>query len=423
MPGDGAGGTVEELAIDGGQPVRSTPFPSWPVWDEREEALLLEVLHSGRWGILDGDKVATFEKAFAAFQGARHALCVTSGTSALEIALRALGVGPGDEVITTPYSFVATPSAPFLVGARPVFVDIDPETYLIDAARIESAVTERTRAILPVHIGGCPCDMDAILDIAERHDLQVVEDACQAWGASWRGRPLGAIGDLGCFSFQASKNINAGEGGAILTNDPELAERCWSLHNVGRVRDGAWYQHEFLGWNYRMTEWQGAVLLAQLERLPAHIERRTDNAAYLSSRLHAVAGITPVKVDERVTQHAWHLYIATYDPAAFGGRPCREFISMLNAEGVPCSAGYVPLNLAPAVRRALGEQQGTSRPWAACEGPPPSLGACPVAEDLCQRTIWFGQRLLLGDHSEVDDIVAAIQKIQRVVGRSDQPPT
>jgi dTDP-4-amino-4,6-dideoxygalactose transaminase len=409
-------GMVTKLAIDGGQPVRTVPFPSWPVWDEREERLLLEVLHSGQWGILSGGKVATFERAFAAFQGAQYALCVTSGTSALEIAMRVLGIGTGDEVITTPYSFVATPSAAFLAGARPVFVDIDPETYLIDPGQIESAITERTRAIVPVHIAGCPCDMDAIMDIARRRGLYVVEDACQAWGASWRGTPVGAIGDLGCFSFQASKNINAGEGGAIISNNTELAERSWSLHNVGRVREGAWYQHEFLGWNYRMTEWQGAILLAQLERLPGHISRRAENAAYLSARLSEVEGITPAKVDKRVTRHAWHLYMATYDPAAFGGRPCREFIAMLNAEGIPCSAGYVPLNRTPAILRALAEQEGTMRPWEDSSLPLPELPPCSVAEDLCGRTIWLQQRIFLGDHEDMEDIAAAIAKVQRAVG-------
>ncbi|MFL7811722.1 MAG: DegT/DnrJ/EryC1/StrS family aminotransferase, partial [Anaerolineae bacterium] len=207
---------MKELAIEGGTPLRTVPYPSWPVWDEREERQLLEVLRSGRWGILDGGKVSQFERAFAAFQGAERALCVTSGTAALEVALRALGIGPGDEVITSPYTFVATPSAAFLVGARPIFADIDPATYLIDPAQVEAAITDRTRAIVPVHVGGCPCDMDAIMEIARRHRLYVLEDACQAWGASWRGQPVGAIGDLGCFSFQASKNINAGEGGALV---------------------------------------------------------------------------------------------------------------------------------------------------------------------------------------------------------------
>jgi dTDP-4-amino-4,6-dideoxygalactose transaminase len=258
--------------------------------------------------------------------------------------------------------------------------------------------------------------MDGILDVARRHDLYVLEDACQAWGAAWRERPVGAIGDLGTFSFQASKNINAGEGGAIVTNNPELAERCWSLHNVGRIRDGAWYQHEFLGWNYRMTEWQGAILLAQLARLPEHVGRRADNAAYLSQRLADVDGVRPARVDARVSKHAWHLFIATYEPNAFGGEPCREFLAMLRAEGIPCSAGYVPLNHSPAIRRALAEQAGAIGPWDGETANLPELAACPVAEDLCQRTIWLPQNVLLGDHEDMDDIAAAMRKIQRALG-------
>jgi len=407
---------TEKLAIHGGQPVRTVPFPSWPIWDEREEELLLEVLHSGHWGLPPGGKVTEFERRFAAFVGADHALCVTSGTAALEVALRALGIGPGDEVITSPYTFVATPSAAFLVGARPAFVDIDPETYLLDPAAVEAAITERTRAIMPVHIAGCPVDMDGIMDVARRHNLYVVEDACQAWGAQWRGTPVGAIGDLGCFSFQSSKNINAGEGGAIVTNNPELAERCWSLANVGRVRNGAWYQHEFLGWNYRMTEWQGAILIAQLERLPEYMARRADNAAYLTARLSEIPGLTPARVDPRVTQHAWHIYMATYDPRAFGGTTCAEFIAMMDAEGIPCSPGYVPLNRSPAIRRALAEQTGLICLWDEGDIELPALPPCPVAEDLCERTVWLRQSMLIGDHEDMDDIAAAVIKIQRAVG-------
>jgi dTDP-4-amino-4,6-dideoxygalactose transaminase len=406
----------EKLAIDGGQPVRTLDFPSWPVWGKAEEKLLLEVLHSGQWGMLNGGKVAEFEKRFSAFVGAKRALCVTSGTSALEIVLRALGIGPGDQVITTPYTFVATPSAAFLTGARPVFVDINPETYLLDPDQVEAAITEHTKAIMPVHIAGCPVDMDGMLELAQKHDLYLVEDACQAWGAEWNGQRVGALGDLGCFSFQASKNINAGEGGAIVTNSQEFAERCWSLHNVGRVRTGAWYQHELLGWNYRITEWQGAILLAQLGRLPEHMALRDDNAAYLSARLAEIDGLAPAKVDPRVTRHAWHLYMMTYQPDAFGGWSCERFIAALQAEGIPCSPGYRPLNQMPALRRALAEQAGQVNAWESTESALPTFAPCPIAEDLCQRTVWLKQTQLLGDHEDMDDIAEAVLKIQRAAG-------
>lgn len=396
---------MSRLAVDGGDPVRTAPFPSWPVFGEREERLLLEVLHSGNWGELAGDKVTTFAARFAAYQGARFGVCVPNGTMAIQLGLRALGVGPGDEVITTPYTFVATASAALLLGAKPVFVDVDPQTCNLDPARIAPAITARTKAIVPVHIGGQPADMDGVMAVAREHGLRVLEDACQAWGAEWNRTRVGAIGDLGCFSFQASKNINAGEGGIIVTNDPELAELCWSLHNVGRVRGGDWYQHEVLGWNFRMTEWQGAVLLAQLERLPEQEPVREAGARHLDAALAAIPGVAPVAVDPRVTRHAHHLYPVRYEAAAFGGRSRDEFLDALRAEGITClSAGYVPLTQAPAIRRSLEELFGAESLA--------QLGDCPVAEAVSREVFWLNQIALLGSRDDLDDIVGAIRKIQ-----------
>ncbi len=397
---------ADRLAVDGGQPVRTAPFPAWPVFDQREERLLLEVLHSGDWGVLSGDKVATFAERFAAFQGARFGVCVPNGTLALELALLALGVGPGDEVITTPYTFIATASSILALGARPVFVDIDPASLNIDPARIEAAITPRTRAIAPVHIGGRPADLDAVCDIAQRRGQRVLEDACQSWGAAWRGRRVGAIGDLGTFSFQASKHVTAGEGGIVVTNDPDLHERCWSLHNVGRTRTGAWYHHELLGRNLRMTEWQGAVLLAQLERLPEHIPVREANARYLAAALAEVDGVAPLPDDPRVTCHARHLFVFRYDAAAFGGRSRDAFVAALHAEGItPFGAGYVPLTRSPAIRHGLAALFG---PDSLAE-----LPACPVAERAAVEAIWLFQNALLGDRYDLDSIVEAMRKIQR----------
>ena len=203
---------TSRLAIDGGDPVRTAPFPSWPVFDEREERHLLEVLHSGKWGEITGDKVTTFAARFAEYQGAKYGICVPNGTMAIQLGLKALGVGPGDEVITTPYTFVATASAALLLGAKPVFVDVRPDTCNLDPERLEAAITPKTKVIIPVHIGGQPADLDEVMRVAKKHGLRVLEDACQAWGAEWSGTRVGAIGDLGCFSFQAGKNINAGEG-------------------------------------------------------------------------------------------------------------------------------------------------------------------------------------------------------------------
>jgi dTDP-4-amino-4,6-dideoxygalactose transaminase len=394
------------LAIDGGTPLRRTPFPIWPVFDEREERALLEVLHSGHWGALTGSKVLAFEKAFAEFQGAAYGVCVPNGTLALELALRALGVQPGDEVITTPYTFVATASAAFAVGARPVFVDIEPDSHNLDPDLLEAAITDRTKVILPVHIAGRSADMDGVLRVAKARNLRVLEDAAQAWGGTWQGRGVGALGDLGTFSFQSSKNMTAGEGGIVLTNDADLAELCWSIHNVGRTRTGAWYYHERVGSNLRMTEWQAAVLLPQLERLPEQLAVREANARYLSDSLAAVPGLAALPDDPRVTQHARHLFVIRYDHHAFGGRSRDEFLAAWRAEGITASgAGYVPLYQTPAVRTALESRFGPQAPQ-----------SYPVAERAAETTLWLFQYALLDDREGLDSIVDAAVKIQRAWG-------
>jgi dTDP-4-amino-4,6-dideoxygalactose transaminase len=316
-----------------------------------------------------------------------------------------LGIGPGDEVITTPYTFIATASSILLAGATPVFVDIDPASYNLDPAQVEAAVSERTRAILPVHLGGRPADMDALLALAQKHSLKLVEDACQAWGSEWRGRRVGALGNLGAFSFQASKNITAGEGGILVTNDPELADKCWSIHNVGRVRGGAWYQHEVLGLNLRLPEWEGAVLLAQLDRLPQQSLIREENTRYLLRALRSeVQGLAPLEDDPRVTAHSRHLFILRYSPQAFGGHSRAEFVRAMIAEGIaPISPGYIPLHQSPAIQRAM-----ISANLNRCE--------LPMAEQAGMDTVWIDQTPFLGDHKDMDSIVDAAKKIQRVWG-------
>jgi dTDP-4-amino-4,6-dideoxygalactose transaminase len=403
---------TEKLAIDGGTPLHTRPWPTWPVWSKREEELLLEVLHSGKWGTLNGTKVIEFEQKFAEFQGAKYGVAVTGGTPALELPLRALAIGPGDEVITSPYTFVATASAAIKVGATPIFADVEPGTLSLDAAAVEKAITPRTKAIMPVHIGGCPANMDAINAVAKRHNLPVIEDACQAWGAEWDGKRVGPIGQLGGFSFQASKNINAGEGGMIVTNDQELYERAWALHNVGRTPGKSHYEQDLMGYNYRMTEWQGAVLLAQLERLPEHIARREENAEYLSDLLEEIPGITPRTREPKVTQHAWHLYMFFYNADRFGGLPKTEFIRALQAEGVPCSPGYSPLYTSPAIRRALAELKGEVKPWQQGVKNLPEVAPCPVCEKSCQETVWLYQSQLLAEKPDMEEVAAAIRKIQ-----------
>lgn len=406
---------TEVLALEGGTAVHSGGWPRWPVWDEREERALLEVLRSGTWGMVHGSKVTEFETAWGRFQQAEYCVAVVNGTSALEVALRALEIAPGDEVIVPPYTFIATAAAALLAGALPIFADIDPDTYELDPTAVEAAITPRTRAIVPVHIAGCPPDMDAMLDVARRHGLRVVEDAAQAHGAEWRGRRVGALGDLGTFSFQASKNLNAGEGGAIVTNDEALFRRVWSLHNVGRTlsedwRTSGWYQHDILGFNYRLTEFQGALLLAQMTRLEEQFARREQAAQFLDRALAAIPGIRPQARDPRVTAHAHHLYMLRYDPTAFGGHPRAEFLAALRAEGVPGSAGYTELlHRSPAVVNAvqsLGARLGRQDD----RGQHP----LPVAERAgATEGVWLPQTVLLADPKQVQHIPEAIAKIQR----------
>ncbi len=402
----------QRLAIEGGAPLRQQPFPDWPQWNEREARALQEVLDSGQWWAPAGTQVKQFEREFAAYQDASYAVAITNGSAAIEVALRAAGLDWGDEVITTAYSFIATANSCLLVGAIPRFVDILPESWNMDPSQIEAATTPRTKAILPVHMAGEPADMDAILKIAGRHNLLVIEDAAQAHGAIWAGRKVGAIGQMGCFSFQASKNITGGEGGIILSNDEEWAERCWSVHNVGRDRHGAWYQHITLASNYRLSEWAGAVLRVQLSRLDEQAERRMQNGAYLSQALAAQAnGLTPLPGDSRVTRNAYHLLKLRYEPAAFGGHSAAEFAQAIAAEGIPISPGYPePLYQTDVISRRtafIEERLGI---------PHVEQPECPVTIEACRNGLWLRQAALLGTTADMDDIVTATLKIQRAWG-------
>jgi dTDP-4-amino-4,6-dideoxygalactose transaminase len=389
-----------DLAINGGTPVRTTPFPAWPQFGTEEEELLLRALRSGTWGSIDGTYVKQFEVEFAELQAARHGVTVTNATMGLAVALKAIGIGPGDEVLVPPYTFIATASAALLLGAIPVFVDVDLETLLIDPALIDQAVTPRTRAIVPVHHGGSPADMDGVMAAAQRHELRVVEDAAQAHGAAWRGRPVGAIGDVGVFSFQSSKPITAGEGGIMLTNDDELDELLWSYRNVGRRRGGEWYEHVRIGWNLRMSEFQGAILLAQMKRMPAQQRQRSEAAAYLTQQLEQIPDVVAVKVPEGVTAHSWYTYHWRWLGAAHGGLHKMRFAEALRAEGVPVFQGYVPLNRNQAVRDEVAKLGG-SEPV-----------ACPAAERAAaDEVLMFSMPILLGTHKDIDDVVAAVAKV------------
>jgi dTDP-4-amino-4,6-dideoxygalactose transaminase len=391
---------MSTLAINGGAPVRTRPFLGWPVFGREEEDALLAVLRSGVWGSIDGTYVKRLEVEFADLQAARHGISCVNGTMALTVALKALGIGPGDEVLVPPYTFIATASAALMIGAIPVFVDVDLETLLIDPALIDAAVTTRTRAIIPVHHGGSPADMDGVMAAARRHGLKVIEDAAQAHGAAWRGTPVGAIGDIGTFSFQSSKPINAGEGGMMLTNDDELDELLWSYRNVGRRRGGEWYEHVRLGWNLRLSEFQAAVILEQMYRMPAQQAHRTEAAAYLSKRLDEIPGAIPLKVPEGVTAHSWYTYHWRWLGAEDGGLPKMSFAEALRAEGIPVFHGYTPLNRNQAVIDEIAMLHG------------PAPAPCPNAERAERDEIlMFSLPILMGTHADLDDVADAVAKV------------
>jgi len=399
---------TDQLAISGGTPLRTRPFPAWPQWTEEEAKALIETLESGAWWAPEGTQVHCFEQEFAAAHQARFGVAVTNGSAALEVCLRAAQVDWGDEVITTPYTFIATASACLLTGAIPRFVDVLPDSWNLDPSQVEALITKRTRAILAVHIGGEPCDMEALRSIAERHQLLLIEDACQAHGASFQGHKVGALGDMGCFSFQASKNISAGEGGIILTNSESWAEKCWSVANVGRRRHGEFYQHIGLASNYRLSEWAGAVLRVQLKRMEDQLRKRQANARYLAKALTAVEGLEAVPGDPRVSENAHHLFKLWYYPEAFGGHSAAEFAKAMRAEGIPLTTGYpMPLSRHPViVERIAYICRALNLPLK--DNPP-----VPVCEEVCRRGMWIRQSVLLAEQHDMDDIVAAALKIQR----------
>ncbi len=356
-----------------------------------------------------------FEEAYARATGARRCLATCNGTSALFVSLNALDVQPGDEVIIPPYTFIATVNVVLRQFALPVFVDTDPETFQIDPDRLEAAITDRTRAIIPVHLGGNVCDLDRILAIARRRGVPVIEDACQAHMAEWKNRKVGTFGASGCFSFQASKNLNSGEGGAMLTSDEALFERAYAFHNNGSGLKaiGSNFTYASTGHNLRLTEFQAALLLEQMARLDAQVRARSSNGAYLESLLAQIHGIRPARQYPGCTLNAYHLFMFRYDAAGFSGLPRDMFLKALRAEGIPASGGYSPLNTQPFLKNTLNSRgyqrvfpEKTLKEW-------PERTACPANARLCSEAVWFTQNMLLGPRSDMDSIAAAISRIRR----------
>ena len=396
------------LALLGGEAVRTRPFPAWPIHDAADEARVLAALRSGKWGRLAGEQVAEFERRFAFMHGCRHGIAVVNGTVSLRIALMAAGLHADDEVIVPAYTFLSTATAVIETNCVPVFVDVDLATFNIDPGGVEAAITPRTKAIIPVHFAGQPADMDALLAIAQRHSLFVLEDAAHAHGASWRDRPAGSIGACGSFSFQSSKNLTAGEGGIIVTSDDALAAACRSIHNCGRIPGGVWYEHHVISGNYRLGELQGALLNSQLDRLEEQTARRGENGVYLAVRLAAIPGLFPQARPAWCTRHSQHLFMLRLDEALFGAS--REAVlSALHAEGIPCAGGYgYPLSDQPLFRnKAFGPYLARVR-----DRLDYSRVSCPNSQRICRdEGVWLDQSMMLGSREDMDDIVAAFEKV------------
>ena len=400
-----------ELAINGGTPVRTELFPQWPEFGDQEAKALLLVLQGRNWGGYPSPNTYAkeFNRLFAAFQGARYGVGVSNGTVALEVALKAGGLRPGDEVIVPAYTWVGTAAAVLFSQGIPVFVDSDPENYCLDPKALEAAITARTRAVIPVHLGMEMADLDAILAIARQHDLLVVEDCAHAHGAEWKQRGAGSWGEFGAFSMQTSKLLTAGEGGMVITSSEEHEERCQSLINCGRPTASDNYQYRTIGHNYRMTEFQTALLIAQLARLEEQTERRWKNARLLARKLEGIPGIRPLSWDSRITRPAIYHYLLRYNPEGFGGIHRDLFLNALRAEGIPAEGPfYEPLYRAPL-------WQFKREDFAACTDSKIDYDAfhCPVAENAAyNESIWLHHSLLLGDAGDLSDIAEAFGKIQ-----------
>lgn len=408
----------KKLAIHGGTPVRKEPYPPWPNYGEEEVQAAVEVLRSGKYARQSGSKVGEFEKAYAKTFGVKHALAVSSGTAAIHVALAALGVGPGDDVINTSHCFIGTATPVVHAGAVPVFADIDPRTFNIDPQKIEKKITQFTKAIVPVHLNGCPADMDPILEIARKHKLFVVEDAAQAHGAKYKGRLVGTIGDFGCFSFWEDKLMTtAGEGGMVLTNDDDLAKKARMVHHHGELKeDGSYYKgerlyyHTMLGYNFRMTEVQGAIGLAQLNKLDGYIKKRRDNAHYLTSLLSKAEGIIP-PYEPEYAYHVFYKYIIRINKQ-FIGATAKEFVDALTAEGIPCSRRYpTPLHQQPVFvnhNGFSGSNAPFEKPW--YKGKTQYGNGLPNAEQLPEVLVRIVMQPTLS-HEDVEDVYAAIEKV------------
>jgi dTDP-4-amino-4,6-dideoxygalactose transaminase len=403
---------MAELAIRGGTPVRPQGYPSWPVYDETDIEAVAAVVRGGNWGGFPepGPKAAEFETAFAAYQGASHGILMSNGTITMEVALKALGIGWGDEVIIPALTFAATAYAVVAAGAVPVIVDVTRGTWTIDPELVEAAVTPRTKAIMPVHLAHQMADMDALMAIADRHGLAVVEDCAHAPGQRWNDRGAGCIGSFGSFSHQSSKILTAGEGGSLLTNDDALARRAHSIIDCGRPKDAAGQEYTF-GANYRLGELHAALLVSQFGRFPAQQAERAENGAYLEELLPTVPGVRVLERDPRITRWSFYRYLFAIDPDQFGGAVNERVVDALEAEGVPAEVQYPPMS-----RYELFQPSRSRLPVCVefADRLNPSSMSFPVAEAAGLReSMYLSESVFRAGREGVEHAVEAIAKVQK----------
>jgi len=407
---------MSELAILGGPKTRTEPYPAWPVWDQRDIDAITEVVKSGRWGgyPYPGPKTAELAGKFAELQGGGYAVPMANGTITMEAALRAAGIGWGDEVIVPAYTFQATAAAPMAAGAVPVIADVDPNNYCLDPIAAAKAITPKTRAIIPVHLGSNMADMDAIMALAEKHNLVVIEDCAHAHGAKWNGRGAGTIGHFGSFSLQSSKTLTSGEGGILLCRTEELARKVMAVIDCGRGHEGEGGSEEgaspLMGGNFRLSELQAALALVGIERFPAQAKEREQMAAYMDEALSEVPGVRVLRGDPRHTTRSFYRYIFAIDPQTFGVEH-DVLCAALEAEGVICEVGYEamhhyplfqPRNSKLAVPNAFPERFDFSRM------------SFPVAERACEHeAVWLDESIFRAGRHGVEDAIAALKKIQK----------
>ncbi len=405
--------TAGKLAILGGEPVRKNkPWPAWPYVDEKVVDSVVKTTRSGVWCRIQSASgtVSTFEKEYARLMGSRFCVATGSGTQSLHTCVEALGIGAGDEVITTPYTDPGTIAAILSARALPILADLDPASFQLDPEDVQRRITGNTRAIMPVHMMGQPCHLERIMAIASQHGLSVIEDAAQAHLAEYQGKKLGTIAPLGCFSFQTSKTIACGEGGAILGDDEALMDRCYTVHNHGTSRRG---RTETIGPKYRMNEFQAAVLLPQLATAQERFQCRNQNAAYLTSKLKDCPALVPQKLYPGTASGSFYIYAMSYKKEHCNGINRARFLKAVEAEGVSLSP-YIErgLHREPWVENVI-KTRAYQRAFSARRLQQfREEMACPNCDRVCQEMLMvWASGPLLGSRADMDDIADAILKV------------